>query len=472
MLKQSPSLVIPTKSFKERIEEFLKEIDLNEEDQQEFRNEVCKFILTIQEQQGAAVLRAMSRKLNFFEEFKYFKDIYLDKSAYIHRHLWREVIFFIKHKQFRVEEPILSSDILYVVDHLKDSDLEKIISLQINMDVNASLNMDEFTTGENVQRDIYTYVKSKANTLKYISKYDFGIDADDLQHDLIEEVLRVNNAYNKSSGKNINGGENIDNNIKRYIETALNNKVSQIKDYWGSETRRRVNSTHATLYRRRGTLKKAIAKETNKDVLAKLNSELIEIENLIKTQGHDYFSTVTPLVRTNESENREVDSQEIDPSTIEEDNTLENFWAKELLQDLPPRVSRCVSIIMGDFDEEFETWCRISKPKANLDILDNLFRCALEFCKLTKDDLKNNPTIIRALSGNGLMKNQMYIKESDILVQNLITKKLHPARLDDQRNDGSIIFYLVNDKNQKVIDTNFDKKWRLISTIERQSVGV
>lgn len=464
----SKSIPMPEKSFKERVENFIREAGLPAGIHNEFRNEISKLILTIQELQGASVLRALSRKENFFDDFKYFKDTYLDKSAYIHRVLWREVIYFLKSKDMRSDEKILMEDVLYVVNNLKDCDIEKIYNMQINMDLNVALEMDTFTTGENVNRDIYTYVKSKANTLKYLPKYDFGLANEDLQHDLIEEVLRVNNSYNKSSGKNVNASENFEDNVRRYIETALNNKVSQIKDYWGSDNRRRVSSTHASLYRKRGTLRKAVAKEKDAAVLADLHQQLEEIEHKIKTLPHDYFSTVTPLVRTNESENREVDAQEIDPSTISDDQTIEGMWVHDLILDLPPRLSRCVKIITGVFDEEFEEWCKSTKPKANLNLLDHLFRCAMEFTNVSKDELKNSPVIMQALSDNRLVQNTMYRNESDIMVQNLITKKLHPAKLEDSREDGSIIFYLVSDKTakSKSIDTGYDKKWKLVGSLQ------
>ncbi len=429
-----------------------------------FRTEAVRLILTIQDKMGATILRALSREFDFFEDFTHFKKQYLDMSAYIHKSLWRDVIYFIQMKDFRTNDAELNKDIMYCLKHLTDSDIEKILDMKINHNLNAALNLDEFTTGKTTQRDLYTYVKSKAGTLKFLSKYDFGNDPEDFVHDLVEELVRVNNGYNKSSGKNINDNTSVDDSIKQYVETALNNKVNQVKDYWSSDVRRRVTSTHSPLYRRRANLRKILKKEIDIAVIAKINTEIGEINEKLRTGNHDYYSTVTPLVRTNESENREVDSQEIDPSTIEESSTEEEIWAHDLTLDLTPRISRCVKLLMGHYDEEFAFWS-VKQKDFNLDQLDQYFKAVMKFCKVTRDELKSNPVILQALSTAPSTKKNVFQKDADILVQNLISKKIHPAKLEDTRDDGSIIFSLVNAKERKEIDTNYDKKWKLVSNI-------
>jgi hypothetical protein len=478
----NPGIISEKLCFQNRIEDFLATINIQDdviykrEDgktkvtgaqiKAEFRTETVRLALTIQNKMGATILRALSREFDFFEEFTHFKKQYLDMSAYIHKTLWRDVIYFIQMKDFRNNDAILNKDIMYCVKHLTDSDIEKIINMQINHSLNASLEIDvsNFTTGKTTQRGLYEYVESKAATLKFLSKYDFGNDQEDFVHDLMEEMIRVNNGYNKSSGKNLNAGTSVDNSIKQYIETALNNKVNQVKDYWSSDVRRRVTSTHSPLYRRRGNLRKILKKETDLTKIAEINKEIGEINEKLRTGSHDYYSTVTPLVRTNESENREVDAQEIDPSTIEEVDTEEELWAHDLILDLTPRISRCVGILMGTYDEEFTVWTTKQK-KYNLDMLDHHFKAAMEFCNVTKEELKSNPVILQALSTAPSTRKSVFQKNADILVQNLTTKKIHPAKLEDTRDDGSIIFRLVNAKDQKDIDTNYDKKWKLISNI-------
>lgn len=464
-LGSTKGLIDEKNCFLNKIEEFLASVNIPEEVKDEFRTETIKLAITIQEKMGATILRALSRKWDFFEEFTHFKKQYLDMSAYIHKILWRDVVYFIQKKDFRRNDAILNKDIMYCIKYLTDADIEKVVDMKINHNLNAALDLDAFTTGKTTQRDLYTYVKSKAGTLKFLSKYDFGNDPEDFVHDLIEELVRVNNGYNKSSGKNLDGAVSVDTAIKMYIETALNNKVNQVKDYWSSDVRRRVTSTHSHLYRRRGNLRKIIKKETDLEKIKAMNEEIGQINDKLRASNHDYYSIVTPLVRTNESENREVDAQEIDPNTIEESTTDEDIWAADLIQDLPPRISRCINILMGNYDEEFFIWSMDKGKKYNLDMLDQYFKATMEFCKVGKEELKSNPVILQALGTSPSTRRTIFQKNADILVQNLITKKVHPAKLEDTREDGSIIFSLVNAKEKKEIDTNFDKKWKLISNI-------
>lgn len=490
-------------SFKTRLEEFLQYLpkEVTEATKKELRREVAKLVLTIQSEMGANLLTRVSRAHDFFDDFKYFKNQYLDKSAYLHRTLWREVIFFIQEQEFQTKASkadienqinkekevladltnkspklealesklesivVLENDILYAVANLGDDDIEKIISLKINHSLNVALDLrnTEFTTGKTVKRSLDQYTKSKTNTLKYLTRYDPAMSKEDFQQDIAEELLRVNNVYNKSSGKNLSAEDDYETGIKKYLETSLNNKVNQIKDYWGSGIRNRVSSTHSALYNRRETLNKQIKSETDEVKLKALVVQLRAVELELKEGNSDYYSVLSPLVRTNESENREVDAQEVDPSIIVDEDIEARIWAKDLIEDLPPRISKCVNILMGNHDSDFIHWAtNVNTKKYNLDILDHLHKAAMEFCKVTKNELRNNSTIIQALQLAPSTKKHFRQDESDILVQNLTTKKIYTARVEDTREDGSVIFSVISGKDPKTVDTGFDKKWKLV----------
>lgn len=489
-------------SFKTRLENFLSSISVTEEIKSQIRRETVKLILTIQNEMGANFLTRISREHEFFEDFKFFKNMYLDKSAYLHRTLWREIVYFVQETKYKNEKlrleiekqikeeierssietksaklekleqkldtiKVLEDDILYAIKHLHDDDIEKIILMKINHELNVSLDLQntEFTTGKTTKRDLNAYTKSKTNTLKYLSRYDPGVSKEDFQQDIAEELLRVNNIYNKSSGKNLSSDDDVDTAIKKYIETSLNNKVNQIKDYWGSGIRNRVSSTHSSLYNRKESLEKQIKSEADPEKLRKLQFQLKAVEIEIKEGKSDYYSVVVPLVRTNESENREVDAQEVDPTIIMDENSEDKIWAKDLIDDLPPRLSRCVNILMGNYDEGFITWAKVSSTKKyNLEILDHMFKAAMEYCKVTKNELRNNATIVQALVTAPATKKYFNQKDSDILVQNLITKKIYTARVEDTRSDGSLILSVISGKDAKLLDTSydFDKKWKLV----------
>lgn len=454
-------LVEASNSFSKRVEGFLQELRIDEPIKQQFRRETVKLILGIQDKMGATILRALAREHDFFDEFQHFKNIYLDVSAYCARTLWRQVVYFIQNKQFKYtsdEVKVLNSDILYAINCLSDEDIEKIIKIKVNHEFNAALDLENFSTGKGKQRDMESYCKSKSQTLKFITKYDYGLSQEDFTHDIAVELIRVNNNYNRSSGKNLSSLDNMDTAIKKYIETSLNNKVSQAKDFWTSEGRRRVTSTHAPLYAERSKLKKLLEKDpSNKTLLDQLET----VNKRLREDDHDYYSVVTPLVRTNESENREVDAQEIDPSVIQEDNVVDSLWMNDLVMDLPPRLSRCVRILAGEGDEEFRDWSK-SRPNYNLDILDHLFKAAMEFTKVTRQELRNHPTILRALStcskAHAVMTSS---READLIVQNAITKKIHEASIQDQRDDGTFIFNIIG--SNKTFDTGYDTDWKVVT---------
>lgn len=457
-------LVESSNSFKARVEEFLTTVlGAKEKEKDIFRNELVRLILTIQVGAGANTLTNLAKDYNFFDDFKYFKKIYLDKSAYIHRTLWREIYYFIQNKSFKNDIPVLREDVFYCISYLQDSDIEKIILAEINHEVNASLDMSdpEFKTGLNKKRSLRAYAKSKTGSLKYLSKYDPAMTQQDFEQDIIEEALRINNIYNKSSGKNLSSSDKMEDAISKYIETGLNNYVNQVKDYWRSGIRSRVSSTHHNLYQKRENLKKAIETEKDEKKLAKLNRELKLVELEIKEGSSDYFSVLVPLVRTNESENREIDAQELDHEIIDDSTIEDKMWVKELLEDLPPRIARCVSIIMGAYDEDFMIWAKTkSVKKYNLDILEHLFKASMEFCKVTKNELRNNTVIVRALANSPATKKFFGQDKDDVLIQNITTKKVYSAKLEDARDDGTKI-YNINSQS-KYVDTNFDKKWRLV----------
>lgn len=458
--------------FQVRLEGFLKDLLVEEKVKTEIRREVVKLMLTIQKGMGANKLTAISREHDFFDDFKFFKKQYLDVSAYMHRVLWREIVYFIKEQNYRIKHEALNSDILYAIKFLHNDDIERIMLLKINYNLNASLDLNNFSTGKVVKRNLQAYAKSKTGSLKYLTKYDAGNTKDDFNQDIIEELVRVNNAYNKSSGKNLSSEDNIENAIQKYLETSLNNKVNQIKDYWGSNIRSRVSSTHSDLYKSKETLEKKLKTfEVGSPDHKKTEMALLAVKRELKEGSSDYYSVVVPLVRTNESENREVDAQEVDPTIITDDNSEDTYWSKKLLddleqQDITPRISKCVNILLGNYDSGFIEWSKTSKKKYNLDILDHLSKAAMEYCKVTKNELRNNPTLIRALQTAPATRKHFKMEESSLLVQNLTTKKIYTARVEDTRTDGSMIFKIDSNKDDKYFDTNdiaFDKKWKIVN---------
>jgi hypothetical protein len=447
--KQLKSLLhlVPKVPFQTKTEEFLSSISQSESDTKKIRNEIVKLVLQIQEGMGSNNLRRITFRLNCLDEFTFFKNQYLDMSAYLNRLLWVAVIEKYNHG-ITPENEVLSQDVDYCIDSLLPQDLLKLKSKEFNTQLDLSnIDLAVMTTGKNKQRDIQTYVQSKSYTLNFLAEFDPGIAIEDLEQDLACEYVRVFNTYSRSRGKNINKSEDVskastEKKFQMYSEMAVNNKVKNLKEYYTCESRRRVATTDQELYNERNRLRKhvfktaktylspeeidslkrevSLGRDIDKSLREKILTgqdqldSLIELQRTIRASDVDYFSTTASLVRIDSSdEERVIDIADTKGGGLEYDErnlladsyTETSVWVESLCERVDDRIAKFVKIVTGHHNQEFETWAENSG--VNTEKFDQMVKAARTFCGVQKDELQYNEIIQEALEDH-LKPHQRY----------------------------------------------------------------
>lgn len=253
-----------SKSFSERVSTFVSSLNLDNQHSEKLTLEIIRFVLQIQRGAHSSDLRRLTFRLDCFDDFNYFKTQYLDVSAYIHRKLWVAVVNKIKNNHIPKDD-MLKNDVDFCLSYINnEEDINRVKQIEIKEELNVDdLDLATMKTGKTNKRDFPTYVKSKSYTLSYITDYDPGMTKEDLEQDLLCEAVRVFNAYPRSKCKNIERAREVpkDVRVQRYEETALNNKVMNIKEYHSCESRRRVATTSSALYKEKQKKKKLLNKD-------------------------------------------------------------------------------------------------------------------------------------------------------------------------------------------------------------------
>lgn len=383
-------------SFQGKLQQFLDKLEVGQEEKNTIEIEVIRLALHIQEGMGSTKLRRLTFKYNCIDEFTFFKNQYLDMSFYIHRLLWVAVAAKIQNGMEPEAEPLVS-DVNYVINRLSDEDIEKVRNLRPNPDLNVdSLDLGTMRTGKKTKRLLIPYVKSKSYTLNFLAEYDRGLDIEDLEQDLLCELVRVYNSYPRSRGRNLDKNPvPLEERVQMYLERAVNNKVNNLKEYYTCESRRRVASTDAHLYKERNRLKKLMAKDpANPELVQKF----AQANHNLRVSDGDFYSTTTPLTRRDSSggEERTIDvSEELgagygtDPFLV---NTLQStdtrIWLESICERVDERIANFIRIVTGYHNPEFESWAR--ENKIDLERFDNLVKGARKFCQVNPEELREN----------------------------------------------------------------------------------
>lgn len=470
-----------THSFEKNMEEFISSINdvILSDDKtatiKEFKTEVIRYILKIQKGMGSTAIKSLAHKNNFPSEWSFFKQQYLDMSEYINRKLWKAVVKFVQDTEIS-DDDMMASDVSYCLNQLGIDDIEKINEKRLNDNCNVgNIDLNTWETGKTKKRNIQEYVQSKVGSLRFLAEYDPAMDLEDFQQDLAVELCRVYNYYEQSSGTKLaSETENqvsLSERFMKYGETALNNKVLNLKEHYSCESRRRVSTTDSKLYRTRTRIKKELSKNPNDQ---KLLAQLDKVEKKIKTSNSDYFSTVTPLVRGNDGEFRELDAKEIgNPliKSIEPTRELEDqLWVEELILNLPPKQGKFVTVLLkhdDDFEIWFDKWAEGKKVKYDSNNIDHRIRGAFEYCDITRDELKKSDDLLKFINRRGKGTWDHFFKDkgktaNQILVKNKESGKIMRAILQDDRDDGTCIFSVTDPKFRGEYDTAFNKQWSVV----------
>lgn len=385
-------------SFECRVQDFLEKAKIGDQHKQHFKVEIVRLFMQTQDGLGSIPLRKMSGQQHCLSEFVWFKNQYLDVSHYLHRVLWPAVLSRIEGNKETLDE--LESDVQFCLEYLPEKDKQKLKANPVSE--KFKLQNEEmggtWTTGEKTRKDLLSYVRSKVHALSFLSKYDPAFDKDDFAQDLVCEALRVFNIYPRSKGRSLNDDDNtpLRTRVEKYIETALNNKVMNLKEFYTCESRRRVCTTNTDLYKKRAKLKKLLKTEpANED----LKKELVEINKKIKNNNSDYYSRVSPLVKREDGEDQILDVSEDESRGIfiSKTNQAEtNLVVDSICDQVDERVARFVKLISGaEHDDDFEAWA--SENGIDTNKFDTLVRGAKKFFGLKNSELRENPVLRKAL---------------------------------------------------------------------------
>lgn len=477
---------MPTHSFEKQMEDFvssIKPVVLSENNQQtiaDFRKEVIRYVLKIQKGMGSTAIKSLAHKHNFPSEWTFFKSQYLDMSQYVNKVLWKAITKCVQETEISEDETV-ASDVNYCLQFLGMDDVEKINNKVLNEGCNvSSINLSTFTTGKKKKRNLTEYVQSKVGSLRYLAQYDPAMDLEDFQQDLAVEYCRVYNYYEQSAGTKLKAEKEnktpLDVMFMKYGETALNNKVLNLKEHYSCESRRRVSTTDNKLYRTRTRLKKELSKNPQN---AEVKQKLLDVEKKLKTSNGDYFSTVTPLVRGNDGEFRELDAREIgNPlvKCIEPTREVDDhMWIEELIQSLPPKLSNFVSVLLKH-DDEFELWfadwAKGKKIRYDSNNIDHRIRGAFEYCNVTRDELKKSDKLLKFITRKKQGTWNHFFKDkgrtaNQIVVKNHPAGKVMRAFLEDDREDGTCIFSVTDPKFRGEYDTAHNYEWSVLHRPDR-----
>lgn len=241
-------------SFKQTVVQFVQNQILTETQKKELTKEIVKFALQIHGQQRSAVLRKYAFAHSCLEETSFFKQQYLDVSAYIHRELWRDV-----------KSRSTTEDVRFCLDHLTRKELETFDRIAYHDIDISSFDLNKWL------KEKMKHLKNKSYKLKFIRDSDPCFDIEDFTQDLALEAVRVVNSFGRVKAKG-NPEESLQTQLEKYLEGSLNNKINSLIEYHTTGVRRRSVNTNEGLYKK----------------LKEVKSEL----NVIKTKHRAYEENV------------------------------------------------------------------------------------------------------------------------------------------------------------------------------------
>lgn len=389
------------KGFAKKVDTFLSSVTFpDEQTKNEFAREIARLVMQIQTGQGSTTLRRIAFRLNIQDELKFFKDQYLDSSAYVHRCLWKATLLAVAGEKY--QQLADKTDVEYILGLCTPEDIKKIKKASVNETCNIeSIDLMSLTTGKNKKRDFLSHVRLKRNPLTFIPDNDPGHDLEDMEQDLLAEAVRVYNMYGRSKGKNMDlcGKDTLSTRFQKYLETALNNKVNNLKEYHTCDSRRRVVSTRDADYKRYKKLKK-MAKEHPENTAIVM--ELEAIRRSIDTTNTEYYSTVNSLVASDDGELKVIDvvdnTEHQQPVKMDDNGQLmpqmssENaMWVNKMCDRVDTKIATFLKIVVGERNSEFEVWA--TRNGIDVDNFDNLVRGARTFCKVTRHELATNEVL-------------------------------------------------------------------------------
>jgi hypothetical protein len=244
-----------------KLNEFFAQLSLSPEDQTTLTREILRVIFKLPSSRNSIKLRSTAFKMGCLDELAHFKSMFLDISFYLNRIFWLETVKFLREN--KVPSQAVKADLDQLLPVLLAEDIEAIKKIPTNDHLNVDhINLATWKTGQTTKRGLPAYAKSKmTRNYRYIMKHDPAQGPEDFEGELITEVVRNVNIYQRSEQRSLTSlrNFNVDEGVQQYVETALNNKVRAIHSYHNCLTRKRVYSTLHNAYQYQKRLKKLFA---------------------------------------------------------------------------------------------------------------------------------------------------------------------------------------------------------------------
>jgi hypothetical protein len=416
--------------FCKRVEQFIMSLNQDQQTSDQLRTEIVRLVLHVQSGQGSQTIRKLFKQIDMLEEFNFFKNQYLDCSFEIHRKLWFAVCKFLQ--TGKSPQYALMKDVKYCLSALTAEDLEKLKVKTLNKKLNVDhIDIASWQIGKKVKRNLFYNAKAKAGTLSYISKYDPALDIEDFSQDLLCETVRVFNVYQRStktpekiiptaktctvkdcSHKPFSGDvckyHHVENEVQKYVEVCLNNKVNNIKEYYNCTKRKRIAGTNQTIYRKRNRIKNEIQKNKKMGQSCDhLEKELQSLNQSIQMENNDYYSIVTSFTWDTSDDSKCSGTIEPSPECAYDEAVLKYgndvsietaLWLESINEKVDPDVLRFINIVLGGQDNEFEEWA--SHKGVNLEKFTSLVKGARQYLKINPKELRQNKYLKDFLASN------------------------------------------------------------------------
>lgn len=358
---ENASIVGEFISFAEKLEDFLKSLDLeNKQVEKRLTREVIKYVLKITDckKKHTYVLKKAFSSLGYKAQIDRFQTEYLNISYYIFRVLFPAMVAKVRNTPLTLG-PIVDKDIAFCLHYLTGDEINSFKTKTVDYDTTIYPDFNTAVKNSWVRnyKGLYGYVRSKASKLSILISNDPSLDMEDCIQDILLSIVRVYNVDPKAF-KN-----------QTYVDVAISNAVNAILNYYTRGKRKRVRSTQDVKYNRIKAIKKQMfSPDVNKAACA---GKILEIKQTIKSGNDDYYATFVDVKHAKKALSAlSVDSGIDDAILVNE--LLEKASSKQFTKEY-------FQILLGH-NAEFETWAEQNSLKTS---------CFTSMCKSAKRYLRH-----------------------------------------------------------------------------------
>ena len=399
------------KKFKNFIEDKLKEIDLNIEEEDKKIKNIEKNISKIKEKVAEKIMNNLKGTKCYRNVFLYFDGNIDNIRKYLLNKIFSQLLNYNITKDHKFEEDLNEDEIIEkiskelekkIIEEIeKDDDIKK-NSLFLNDFKNKMVKKKEEENNKEI-KDKYEEFNKRLDS----KNQEHTKDIEKINNDFMEKQKELNNEFNqKLQDKNNKAAKEIINNINQKIE-YFNEKQNELSEEEKEKLKKEIESTDEKINEQLQNNQKEIKKELQENI----NEEKIKFEGEKTEKQNKYNKVIEDLQKEKEELNKKIEEKM--KEDIQTANKLNNddFEFKE-----GKLICNNLSI-NKDFGEEYLNKYNKDKEK-NIQEYDNIFGEKIKY--MTNEQVSN----IEVKDFNNSEKNQR--AKIDIF-KNSIDKKGNPV---------------------------------------------